>query len=162
MRIKQRHLLFILLFCLVVTAIAQDPNVIPVCNESKNAKKNIGNRYMLSLPKGAIVKTGNDIDYSAYSIGFGKRKNRVWLTGIFGPMATTGMVPKDLISSSVKVTQRTWKQGKVDVVDAKGMLGNGKYWRYFGQVGESIKYENVSAEAAAYFDSILDTICYRR
>src|SRR5205085_6971733 len=145
-----------------VPALAQNADVIPTCDESSKPKKMIGGRYMLSLPKGAIVRTGMDIDYSAYSIGYGKRRNRFWLSGMFGGLVLGGRVPEDLVSSSVKVTQRTWKRGEVKVMDTKGQLMNGNYWRYFGEGDNLIRYENVSAEAADYFDSIIDTVCFRK
>jgi hypothetical protein len=161
MKIKPFFLFSVLFLYGLSSTFAQDAGVIPTCNESSKSTKMIGGRYLLSLPKGAIVKTGMDIDYSAFSIGYGKRKNRFWLSGIFGGLVLGQRVPEDLVSSSVNVTQRTWNRGGVKVMDTKGQLGNGNYWRYFGEGDDLIRYENVSAEAAIYFDSILVTVCFR-
>jgi len=140
---------------------AQNQYSISACSSSSKSQKFVGDRLRLPLPASAIVKKGRDVDYSNYYIGFGKKKNRVWLSGISGPNATSGQVPKDWLSSSSDVSQRTWKFGEFEGVDAKGKLANGNYWRYFGQFGESLKYYDVSAEAAAYFDGIIDNLCYQ-
>jgi hypothetical protein len=114
----------------------------------------------MSFPKGAIVRKGKDIDYSDYSIGFGKKKSRFWMSGIFGPTATSGQVPSKWIDSSKEVTKRTWKAGEFEGIDAKGKLANGNNWRYFGIYSEAIQYYDVSAEAALYFDNIINTVCF--
>jgi len=115
----------------------------------------------LTLPTGAILRKSNDVDYSAYSIGFGKKRNRVWMSGIFGPNASSGRVPENLLSSSVEIRQRTWKRGEFEGIDAQGRLRNGNYWRYFGQFGEEISYEDVPHEAARYFDGLINAVCFR-
>ena len=95
--------------------------------------KVVGGRIILRLPKGAIVKEGRDIDYSDYAVGFGPKKGRVWLQGIYGPVATSGRVPEEWLSASVEVTRRTWTVADLDGVDAKGKLANGNEWRCLGQ-----------------------------
>lgn len=161
MRVK--HLLFCAAFliCAFTPTVAQDSYVIASCSAPNKSERLVGGRYALSLPKNAIIKKGRDVDYSDYSIGYGKKKNRVWLFGIFGPLASSGKVPDDWLSASVEVVRRTWKRGEFEGVDAKGKLANGNHWRYFGQFGESISYHDVPAEAAAYFDNIIDTVCFR-
>jgi hypothetical protein len=161
MKLNPIILFSVLLIFGLAPAIAQSADIIPICTASSESKKMIGDRYLLTLPKRAKVKTGMDIDYSSYSISYGKKKNRVWLSEMFGPLVLGQIVPKDLIESSVKVTPRIWKRGDVTVSDKKGQLKNGNYWRYFGETGELIRYEDVSAEAAEYFDSIIDTVCFR-
>ncbi|MBA2621150.1 MAG: hypothetical protein H0U87_08115 [Acidobacteria bacterium] len=149
---------FLLYSC--VSAIAQNQYILSPCNLSKS-QKFVGDRLRLPLPKGTIVKKGRDIDYENYYVGFGKKKNRVWLSGIHGPTASGGKVSKDWLSTSSDITQRTWKFGKDEGVDTKGKLANGNYWRYLGRLGEEIKYYDVPSEAATYFDSIIKGLCYQ-
>jgi len=108
----------------------------------------VGGRLKLKLGKQAIVKRGRDVDYSNYALGFGVKKGRVWLQGIFGPYATSGRVPDDWLSASSEVTQTKWKFDDLEGVDAKGKLPNGNRWRYFGTFGESISYYDVPLDAA--------------
>lgn len=141
---------------------AQEKYNLPACKSVENENL-IGDRFRIQVPKKAILKKGQDVDYSQYFIGFGKKRNRVWLSGIFGPLATSGKPTKDYTESSLEVMQKTWVfEGFEEGVDIKGKLKNGNYWRYFGAFGEAIKYYDVSLEAANYFDSILDGICYQK
>lgn len=155
----------LLICCLAVllsvpaAAIAQKQYSIPACKPG--SKTRVGGLLKLSLPKGAIIKQERDEDIDKFSIGFGKEEKRVWMTGISGPLASNGRAPKDWIESSSNVSQRVWKFRRLDGVDAKGKLANGNYWRYFGQYGESIRYHDVSAEAAAYFDKIIAGVCFQ-
>jgi len=144
-----------------VSVFAQNQYSVPACNFHKS-KKFVGDRLRLPLPKGAKVKKGRDIDYEDYYIGFEKKKNRVWLSGIFGPNASGGEVSKDWLSSSSQVTQRTWKFGEDKGIDAKGKLANGNFWRYLGRYGEEFRYYNVPKDAAEYFDGIIENLCYQK
>jgi hypothetical protein len=158
--------LYYLLFVVVsgcmcpATAPAQSQYSIPDCSLSES-QKFAGDRLRLPLPKGAIIKRGRDADYEDYYIGFGVKKNRVWLSGIFGLTATVGKVSKEWLSISSDITERVWKSGGGEGVDVKGKLANGNYWRYLGLYGESIKYYDVPVEAAAYFDGIIENLCYQ-
>ena len=140
---------------------AQNQYNLPACASSSESQKFVGGRLKLFLPKNAILKKGQDIDYSNYFIGFGEKKNRVWLSGIFGPTATSGKVPEKQLSASTDLVQRSWKFGEFEGVDTKGKLANGNVWRYIGQYGEAIEYYDVPKEAADYFDGILDNVCYQ-
>lgn len=146
--------------CTSSSMVAQNQYFLPACDSSSKSGKLVGNRFKLKLPKGATLKKGRDIDYSDYAIGFGPKKKRVWLSGIYGPVATSGKVEADWLSASAEVSQRTWKFADLEGTDAKGKLKNGNYWRYFGMYGESISYYDVPSDAAAYFDSIIDNLCF--
>jgi len=153
----------VLLFCLLlfssVTLRAQDQYTIPSCSEH-DFRRFVGGRYKVRIPKGVIVQRGKDVDYEDYDLGYVVQKKTFWLSGIFGPMATSGEIPKDWLASSVEVTRRIWKRGEFQGVDAKGRLPNGNYWRYFGQVGEAIKYHDVPKDAATFFDRILEVFVF--
>ena len=74
-------------------------------------------------------------------------------------------MPNFLIESSKSYTETKWAFADARLgggVDVKGQLKNGNYWRFFGTVGQTAVYEDVSKQAADYFDSIIDNICYRK
>lgn len=121
---------------------------IPACTITN--QKHVGDRLRLPLPKGATLKTRRDIDYEDYYIGFGEKKKRVWLSGIYGPNATAGKVSEEWISESTDVTQKTWKFGSITGTDSMGKLRNGNHWRYFGMFGESFKYYDVPSSAVEF------------
>lgn len=151
---------FVLLICTDMSVNAQKQYIISACKHSKT-QNFVGNRLRLPLPNGAIVKKGGDIDYENYFIGYGDKKHRVWLSGIFGPNATSGEVPKEWINSSTDLVQRTWKSGGDKGIDAEGKLTNGNYWRFLGRNGEAIIYYDVPGEAADYFNNIIKNVCYQ-
>jgi hypothetical protein len=148
-----------LLLCVSALTAAQSQYSLPACGA--NAKDMLGGRLKLKVDKDALVKKGRDVDYSNYAVGFGKKKERAWLQGIYGPNATSGQVPREWLRASSEVTQRTWKFGDFEGVDAKGKLADGNYWRYFGTLGESLYYYEAPPDAAAYFDRIIDGLCFR-
>ena len=156
-----------LIFCFLTIILSfnvvrsQDKYNLPPCKPS-NLKSYFGERFIVQIPKKAILKNQHDVDYFQYFIGFGKKKNRVWLSGIHGPNASEGRIPKDYLEESSEFFQRTWVYDDLQGADVKGKLKNGNYWRYFGAFGEEIHYYNVPLEAANYFDSILDGICYKK
>lgn len=141
------------------TVLAQPQYSLAACDSSAS-KKAVGDRIKLHPPKDAVVKKGRDVDYSEYAIRFGPKKAPVWLQGIYGPTATSGAVSPDWLWLSTEVTRRQWNFGDLKGVDAKGRLGNGNYWRYLGRYGESVRYYDVPADAAAYFDGILNNACF--
>jgi len=62
--------------------------------------------------------------------------------------------------SETITSKRNWRFGDVSGVDVRGRLSNGNHWRYFGTLGESVNYYDVSGDAAEFFDKILDAVCY--
>ena len=157
---------FSLMCLLISTTLSQtrEPRSIRECSPS-DKRESVGWWLRLPLPEKAIVKKGSDVDYQSYSIGFGDKKNRVWLWGGYGPTWSSGEVPNSLIESSKSYTETKWAFADARLgggVDVKGQLKNGNYWRFFGTVGQTAVYEDVSKQAADYFDSIIDNICYRK
>jgi len=114
----------------------------------------------LLLPKDAVFKQVRDIDYEAWGIGFGSPTNRIELTGYSGLNVGNGEVPREYLTASRKFSRRIWAHNKQRGVDAHGTLKNGRFWRYFGMFGETLGYFNVPVEAAAYFDRVLDSVCF--
>ena len=137
---------------------SQEVNEIAKCKTS-SITGTLGFSLIVRPPKNVKVKKGFDVDYGYYSIGYGPKKARDWLRGIYGPFPA-GNVPENLTKGATDVTTRKWKSGRVNGVDSRGKDAGGKYWRYLGLWGEAIRYENASKESAKFFDGILDSICF--
>jgi hypothetical protein len=153
-------LLSLLILGSSVQLLGQEKHTIETCADPFQAKHYLGEQYILLIPKGTRVHHGSDIDYSSYSVGYAVQKKTYRLSGMYGAM-TLAYVPEDLLTKSTEVTQRPWKRGDLNGIDTKGKLANGNLWRYFGQGNELIRYEDVPAEAAAFFDGLLDKVCFR-
>src|SRR6266705_5613514 len=99
MEMNRNRLMFltVLMLCVGVNLRAQQQYTIATCAEPFRPKDYVGGRFKLLIPKNVTVRRGKDIDYSEYSVGYSVRKKTYWLSGIFGPMATSGNVPKDLL-----------------------------------------------------------------
>lgn len=147
-----------LVVLLVFSSISSFAFVIPVCGEA--AKTELGWRLRIVPPPKAAITKDNDIDYESYRIEFREKSSKFFLEGIFGPFATSGQIPRDWLSGS-EPTIKTWRHGEVDVIDGRGQLANGHYWRYVGTYGNSIRYYDVTRKAADYFDQILDLVCFK-
>jgi|GEM_PF-4827401 len=141
-----------------VVSLGQNSQSIPACSNSAKDKF-LGDRLRIQIPQGSIVKRGGDVDYSDYRMGFGKKTRRSWLYGISGPHATSGIVPKDWVSSSSNLFERKSTVDNTEIIDTKGTLPNGNHWRFVGVLGEKLSYHDVPPEAAAYFDNVMDSIC---
>jgi hypothetical protein len=144
-----------------VPAIAQEKYSLPACSAPIAHTSTFGGSLKLVIPKGARKRSGSDVDYYYYDIAFGSKKDSPWLSGLFGPMATSGNPPKYMLDETV-LFSREWAFGDVHGVDVKGSVADGHYWRYLGTYGEAVYYFDVPKDAANFFDKILDSICYAR
>jgi hypothetical protein len=83
------------------------------------------------------------------------------LRNYLGPMDIAGEVPDEWVKESKSIQRRTlpvpWRNG----VDAKGTIADGHQWRYVSLCGESFDYHDVPAEAAAYFDRLIDAAYFQ-
>ncbi len=131
---------------------------LPVCSTVKDKGTRIGYSLGLLVPEGSASRAGFDVDYGYFSISYGSEKERVWLEGIYGPMASPGIPPEEWILNAAEFTERSYK-GKGLLADMRGKSRDGTYWRYIGALGESIQYSGLSKEAAEYFDKIIDNAC---
>jgi hypothetical protein len=113
--------------------------------------------------KGDTAASG-DVVFWGENVGYTVQKKSYQLNEtyeILGPMATSGKVPDDWLAASKSIVRRSWKRNEFGGVDVKGELRNGNRWRYFYQCGESMKYYDVPADAAAFFDRLIDSAYFR-
>ncbi len=108
-------------------------------------------------PENAIVLTQPDDDCVRINIAYGSEQNREWLTMGSGPLWSLGIPAKRLLEGSISVKK---KELKPYGVDYHGIHENGNRWRFVGFLGETITYTNASEEAARYFDSLIDGMCW--
>ena len=134
--------------------------VIPVCSNPTDAEKLIGFDIKFFVPKDTEVFHARDVDYVAWAINFGPATNHAQFQAFSGLNVGNGEPSREDIAASRKFTRRYWTHNRRGGVDSRGTLKNGKFWRNFGMFGEVIWYYNVPADAAAYFDRILDTACF--
>jgi len=119
----------------------------------------VGELMAFSLPKGAKVQLGHDIDYSMASVEF---KGGALRLG-WGPSWSWGLPSPVFFKGISKVDERDLGfHPDVPIAEYKGTRSNGKYFRRIGMLGETIEYDDASKEAAAFFDTIMDTLCWTR
>jgi hypothetical protein len=73
-----------------------------------------------------------------------------------GPMTVSGSAPTEWLAASSALSGREWKQHDHEGLDVTGELPNGNRWRYFSLCGESWRYHDVPADAATFFDRVID------
>jgi len=109
--------------------------------------------------KGDTAPSGGNVVFWGENVGYTVQKKSYQLNETYetlGQTATSGKIPDEWLTASTAVMRRSWKRSDFGGVDAKGKLRNGNRWRYFYQCGESMKYYDVPAEAAAFFDRLID------
>ena len=75
-------------------------------------------------------------------------------------MATPGLPPEKWILDAIEFSERSYKAKEL-FSDIRGKAKEGTYWRYIGRFGEEIEYSGLTEQEAKYFDTIIDTACYR-
>jgi hypothetical protein len=109
------------------------------------------------LPLFAHVTKGADADYVHYSVRYGPKESPQWLGFYFGPLMG-GYEPHDPGNASIKWTARDLICDNVPkATDWRGSTPDGRRWRHMGIVFGFADYQDVSPDAAHYFDKILDS-----
>jgi len=62
---------------------------------------------------------------------------------------------------SVVYNESAYELGRATVIDARGELPNGNWWRSVGRLGESAAYYDVNESTAHIFDQMLDGACLK-
>jgi hypothetical protein len=109
-----------------------------------------------AYPKGTRLLTGSDIDYRTVSVRFAGAT----LTCGTGPHWTSGLPTPSVLNEADLEEPDVWTPWGVPAAEYRGRLRDGTRWREILIVGESIRYDAADATAAAYFDAIIDSICF--
>jgi len=88
------------------------------------------------------------------------QKNSYELLVTADRLAPVGQPPDRWLAESTAVTTTAHKAqgGSLDGVNVTGTLRNGNVWRSLSQCGQSLRYYDVPAEAAAALDRLIDTV----
>jgi len=141
---------------------------IPSCAGVKERKaKELGGKLRISLAKGIRTKGGHDVDYWYQYVQYSTTEylqlggGPTWSTGLPGAKALRDSVEisdRDLVLP--RVLEPNFRGLIIDGVDVRGTYANGRRWRFVGDAFQTIKYDNASIEAAAFFDSVIEGVCY--
>jgi len=129
---------------------------LPACIGGNKGK--FGGLLLIAAPKGAKTKKGFDVDYGYFSIK-APAGGEGYIHGIYGPTATSGRPPGDLLRDSTDVVHSTWTSSLVQGVDVTGISSSGKRWRYIGTLGNAVEYSDADEATARLFDKVFDAMC---
>jgi len=135
---------------------------VPRCTGEQQRQRRYGDRLLFQAPRSAKAKKSPpDADNWRVFLSFpGNRKEglTIWsgpqLGGGFGYIA-----PEQWYKEASTVLER----GDSDsgVIDVRGTAPGGRHWRSISWMTDIVWYHDVSAEAAQFFDRILDSSCLR-
>ena len=121
-------------------------------------------KMKLLIPEGTLVEEIMDDDtfhriiYFGTDIVFRPEKKRESMSVNSGAMWASIWPNKRLLLSSSAMQER-FHPDRYEF-DYRGSDKEGRRWRYTGWVSEAIEYEKVSDQAADFFDSIIDNMCW--
>jgi hypothetical protein len=112
------------------------------------------------LPKGAKVKDIECSDACTARIRSGKSS----LGFGFGLNWSSGFSPWLLFPERIHqvTSERELRRvgGAISLFEQRGILTNGRQFRFIGMPAVTISYHDASEKEAAYFDQILDSLCW--
>jgi hypothetical protein len=74
----------------------------------------------------------------------------------------SGLPLESTLAASNGIKVRGWVFGDIVGLDLSGETKEGKRWRWVGApINNAVEYSNSSQEAAAYFDQLIDTMCFQ-
>lgn len=104
-------------------------------------------------------RQGQDIDYGARGYYIETKSGRKGIRHGSGLMWSFGRPPDHDAWRSVKYEEVTYDFEGLAIIDARGQLPNGQWWRYLGKFGESASYSDVDDVTAKVLDKFLDGAC---
>jgi hypothetical protein len=137
---------------------------IPSCTKGK-VKGTLINTGVLRyrVLERTIVRKVSDVDYQEYRV-FLNRNSKEALKLFWGVNASPFPLQADVEASAKYEHRRIKLPNGAEGIDARGTMtiqGTDQLWRSAGVTGEFACYEDASAEGAAYFNSIIDSVCYQ-
>jgi len=147
----------------VLVAARARPTVLPRCGPQHSIKPGIGDLRVPTFPK-ARRSQGEDIDYQTESWIY---KGTELLHG-WGTMWSGGLPSPETLATLRSIEERdvrTPTAGGDDpfvglIADVRGVQPDGRRFRFVGEMLETFHYRDASPEVAAYFDRMLDAMCY--
>jgi hypothetical protein len=127
----------------------------PACPRSGVAR--FGGLMLFATPQDTRLDKQADVDYRTVSIQY----VGAWLVFGTGIHWTYGLPHRKTLTEMIKVDERDVQTpwGSL-AAEYRGRRADGSRWREIIMFGESIEYDRASAKAAAYFDQIIDSMCF--
>ncbi|MGP0021197.1 MAG: carboxypeptidase-like regulatory domain-containing protein [Candidatus Sulfotelmatobacter sp.] len=133
---------------------------VPRCTEEQQRQRRYGDRLRFQAPRSAKAKKGEpDADNWRVFLSFpGNRKEGliIWsgplLGGGFGYIA-----PEQWYKEASTVLERSDRE--FGIIDVRGTTPGGRHWRSISWMTDIVWYHDASAEAAQFFDRIIDSGC---
>lgn len=127
----------------------------PVCSQGPSR---FGDGMLFATPRGARLHKEADVDYSTVSIRYAGA-TLVFGTGIYW---TYGLPFPTTLREMITVEERDVQTPRgLLAAEYRGRRADGTRWREVLIFGESIECDRANAKAAAYFDQIIDSLCFR-
>lgn len=135
------------------------PAQLPACPPTK--AKRYGFLMLFTMPPHARVKHKNYDDTWADIVSYPRNTGERMLIWS-GPTLGGGGFPREnLLLDASTITGRSIASGMAGM-DFAGASKQGGRWRSFSTPWSIVTYENVSEEAAEYFDSIIGSACWKQ
>ena len=142
---------------IVLVPAGQPPWTPPACTPTAGTR--FGGIMQFTTPSGGRLRNSSDVDYQTTSLPHG----RSWLEFGTGPHWTNGLPVASVFNAMTQVVER-------DVITPWGTEGaeyrvtrpDGTHWRTIRFFLESIQYDEARSADAAYFDRIMDSLCFAR
>jgi hypothetical protein len=106
-------------------------------------------------------RQGHDIDYGARNYYVNTTQGPKGVMHGSGPLWSFGTPSDRDVWRSVKYEEVTYDVGGLTIIDARGQLPNGNWWRNLGKFGESAFYSEMDEATARILDQFLDGACLK-
>jgi hypothetical protein len=117
-----------------------------------------GRLCLTNLPGVDVGKEILDADHRRQGFFLVGSDDKAMIHGV-GPTWSFGAPGNEEVWGSAEYEETTYDLQGVRLIDARGKMVDGKYWRYVGMPRESVSYDGLSAGEAAIFDQMLDKMC---
>jgi hypothetical protein len=131
-----------------------------LCNQFIDNSKRIGWHMKVLVPEGTEIERNSGADTESIGISFLSGKGLEWMLLGTGPLWGGGSPPLHLLISPKDIKEQELLVGEKRGIDFRVLDKDGGRWRETGFFTETMSYSNVSDQAAAFFDSVIDTMCW--
>ena len=132
--------------------------VVPACKMITNEDRYIGNSIKLKVPSNLGLLEEKSPDAVRKTILY-KAGNKQQQLTIWASVSGGDLPAESLILSSTMLTTRALRSGRDYGVEFRGELAGKQYWRHSSFGFYTFAYQDVSIEAAKFFDNIIDSLC---
>lgn len=136
----------------------EQATILPLCRLTSKNSNAVG--HSIKIPSNKTLHKNisrGDVEYHEFLFDKAKLKERmIW---IFGPFATNEFPDDQWILASQTITLHALILGEARGIDIKGVLQNGRRWRFLRKGSETIYYYDIPQKASSYFDLLISQSC---